>query len=213
MLSKEKFYALFSGLCDIVGKEPSKTLFKVYYEVLKHLTDEEFETAINKLLTSWKFKTLPMPAEILEMVNGNLEDQAILALTKVERAIREIGPYQTVVFDDPIIHAVINAFDGGWTGICSMTLDEWKFAKKDFIKIYKAYASNPDKLPEIPNKLIGLHEHNNALNGYHKHIPLPVFVGNKEKAKEIYSGRYALKGSQAIKEIMGKVMNKLTAEG
>ncbi|MBW2022943.1 MAG: hypothetical protein JRI51_08820, partial [Deltaproteobacteria bacterium] len=48
------------------------------------------------------------------------EPRTDLAWAAVIRALRQFGGYNSVVFDDPVITAVIKAGPwGGWTGLCS----------------------------------------------------------------------------------------------
>lgn len=181
MLSEKKFKEGMFLLCEQFQREASEVLLKGYWLVLKELTDGEFERAIMILLSQTKFHKLPLPAEIREAIHGNIEDKAILALNKVENAIRQIGLYRSVVFDDPVIHMAIQALDG-WQTICMMLAEEWKWKRKEFISFYKAFTVNPCQYPE---KLIGYHDHNNEINGYKEHIKAPVLIGDKGKAQAV----------------------------
>lgn len=44
-----------------------------YYLVLSELSKEEFESSIKQILSSRKYSTLPLPADLLEAVLGNPE--------------------------------------------------------------------------------------------------------------------------------------------
>jgi len=178
MLDKTKFAEMMTMLCEVFGKEPTKPLIAAYYMALKDMTQQELERAIEGILTK-KFNKMPLPAEILEFIHGNLEDRAMLALEKVERAMRDVGGYRSVVFDDPVIHMVIESFDGGWPGLCAIPEREWKFARKDFLKLYQAMSKEKNRRP-VP-KLVGIHEHINQLNGC-EYKGRPVVVGDRKRA-------------------------------
>lgn len=180
MLKFDVFAEGMYALCAIFEREPNKILLNAYYAVLKGLSDEQFRSAVTVILKTKKFFKMPLPAELLEMVNGRPQDAAILALEKVERAIREVGSYCTVVFDDPVIHRTIESFEGGWQGICEMPLADWKFARKDFIKMYEAFSVNPGL--NAPVKLIGRIEHMNGLNGRYHKSQEAKYIGDKAKA-------------------------------
>lgn len=179
MLNKTLFSKEFLTLCEMVEKTPSEGLTSMYYEALKNLSDDDFKRAVSTVISSKTFNKLPMPGELLSAVNGNPEDAALLALEKVEKAIREIGAYDTVIFDDPVIHAVIEALEG-WEKICHMPLDEWKWVRKDFIKLYQAIGRNMGGRI-VPTKLIGIHEFQNSQKGY-KRPQEPKYIGNEAKA-------------------------------
>ena len=144
-------------LCAQVEREPSDILLKGYEIVLRDLTDEQFQGAVFKILKTKRFQKLPMPAEILEMVYGSTDDRAVLAISKIEQAWRSgIGSYDSVVFDDPLIHLIINQA-GGWEKVCSVPEDEWKFMRKDFEKQYKAFAASGTHGRDVPTVLHGFH--------------------------------------------------------
>ncbi len=57
------------------------------------------------------------------MLGGSTQDAALAAWSKVDRAVREVGPYQSVAFDDALIHRVLFEM-GGWIPLGSKTEDE-----------------------------------------------------------------------------------------
>ncbi|MBT9167324.1 MAG: hypothetical protein DDT19_00653 [Syntrophomonadaceae bacterium] len=178
MLDEKLLAENLTGLCELFERKKNKVLQDTYYEALKHLTHEEFLSAVSHIIQTKKFHKLPLPAEFIEAAKGDIESKALLALQKVEDAIRRHGYVKSLVFDDALIHMIINAFEG-WENVCSYPYDEWKFKRQEFLKLYKAYALSP---VEYPNKLIGYTERTNIFNGFYEHIPSPVLIGNKEQA-------------------------------
>lgn len=164
MLNEQKFAEGMGLLCAAFDREPTALLLKAYYMVLKSLTDEQFGSAIRKVLSTHEYSKLPLPADIMAQVHGDKGEAAIIALDKVEKAIARHGAYTSVKFDDPIIHAVIVAL-GGWPRICGMSLEEWKWARKDFEKTYKAFVHNADKI-QCPEHLCGIAEISNSAHGF-----------------------------------------------
>lgn len=137
---------------------------EVYYQALKELTDETYLMAISQLIKTKKTGNFPLPAEILEAAgDGSVQDRAVLAMTTVERAMMSVGAYSNVLFDDPIITEVVLRM-GGWPSICALTENDWKFAKKDFISIYKAIAIRGIDI--APKPLSGIVEISNNASGY-----------------------------------------------
>ena len=177
-MTRQVFLKYFTAICEVFEKQPSDILVETYYQTLKGLSDEQLAAAVNEIHRTRRFPKLPMPAEFLEAALGRKEDLAIFALQKVRGAIQRHGAYDSVIFDDPAIHSTIEAL-GGWIKICSMQEEEFKWAEKDFMKIYQAFSG---KSVKAPTKLIGITEQQNSARGFFDHIPKPVYIGDKKKA-------------------------------
>lgn len=162
-MTKIDFFPIFTLLCETYNREATKTLASAYFMVLEGLTISEFQTAVKSVLATRKFTNLPMPADILEIVNGNPDDVALIALKELEDAMSIHGAYRSVIFKDKVIMACVKGM-GGWQGICQVTSDEWKFQKQEFLKLYRAYHRN-GKYPEV-DYLVGKNEHQNRIDGY-----------------------------------------------
>lgn len=194
---RREFETILISLAEIYDTQLTETRLNLYFAALKDLTLEQVKQAANTIARTSRF--FPKPADFLEAGGGGGEDKALQALLQVEKAIREIGSYRSVVFDDPVIHAVIETFEGGWEGICMMPLEDWKFARKDFIKTYKALSNIPNL--NAPPKLIGRIEHENSMKGYHHKSQETVYIGDKNKAIA-WSGQVSeKKGLTHIKEL------------
>jgi hypothetical protein len=98
----------------------------------------------------------------------------------VERAVKHIGSYQSIVFDDPLIHAVIEAM-GGWIELCAMQLDELPFKAREFQKRYMGFIQKAPK--RYPKYCCGIAEGENLRLGY-KAQPR-VIVGDIHKAEQV----------------------------
>ena len=162
-MTKQEFAELFTLLCTTYNKEATKTLMSAYYMVLSELSKEQFQDAIKKMLATRKYTNLPMPADILEAVYGNPDDEALIALKELEDAMGIFGAYKSVIFKNKLIMACVEGM-GGWQRICQMPLDEWKFQKQEFLKLYKAYMKS-GKAPLV-DYLVGIAEQKNRFEGY-----------------------------------------------
>lgn len=69
-------------------------------------------------------------------------DEARQAWDQVMGKIREIGSYDTVVFGNPIIHAVIRDM-GGWVYLCGLNKRALFFRAYEFGKRYVEYQRQP----------------------------------------------------------------------
>ena len=100
------------------------------------------------------FKFFPKPSELLDLLNGKEDEQATIAWLRVHKAVKDIGPYESVDFtDDRVINSTIEAM-GGWVNLCKVSLDEWKWKRKEFEGLYHTMAKrnnggHPISLPGI----------------------------------------------------------------
>ena len=125
---------------------------------------------------------LPHQSDILRILQGDSETQALTAWTKVMQAIAKVGAYHSIVFDDWLIHVVI-ADMGGWRTLCHQTAKELTFSRYEFQKRYGGYLLRRPQ--QYPNRLIGIIEHQNHQVGY----PPPVLqlFGDQQAATLTYS--------------------------
>lgn len=185
MKNKKKFSELMSLLSLTFDKEISKPLNDVYWTILKNYDDESCEKAFMACLTGCRF--FPKPAELLEAMQANQGDKAVEAWAKVDKAMREIGNYDSVDFGDRKIHKCIEML-GGWDYLGTLTEADWKWKRKEFESLYQGIKSEdgPDYIP-------GLAEKNNALlggvdlKGYA--LPAPKKLNPGTRALKIIQGR------------------------
>jgi hypothetical protein len=126
----------------------------------------------------------PKPADVVKMLQGSTQDSALVAWAKVDRAVRSCGTYNSVVFDDPIIHRVIMDM-GGWVQVGGKDEKEWPFVAKEFETRYRGYKMR-NETPEYQRVLTGIAESQNNRVG-HKSNP-PVLIGHAEQAKRVMLG-------------------------
>jgi hypothetical protein len=116
----------------------------------------------------------PKFADLFPYLERKTSDKALQAWDRVWAAIREVGAYATVDFQDPLIHRVIEDL-GGWTHLCAMQVEEAPFRAKDFTDRYKALA-RPGAPVDAPSSLGGLHEISNGRQ-FPMWVPPPVAIG------------------------------------
>ncbi len=124
-------------------------LIDIYWQVLKQYELEDVQNAFQSHIQNPDCgQFLPKPADIVRLIEGSGETKALLAWAKVERAVIQIGSYQSVVFDDPLIHAVIEDM-GGWVKLCSMKNEQMPFYANEFQKRYMGYVNKkPESTPK-----------------------------------------------------------------
>ena len=93
--------------------------------------------------------------------------------------VKRIGNYQSVQFDDPVIHSTVEAM-GGWQQFCSMLTEEEKWKVREFERLYVVISARQSA--NHPKYLPGTHE---IINGaYGREIEPPVFIGEQDKTIE-----------------------------
>ena len=184
-MSKQRFAAAMTALAEYYGKEISSGVLALYWQGLSKFSIDEIEAAIGLHLRSpdtgqW----MPKIADIIRMIEGTTADAATIAWAKVMRAVGSVGQFQSLAFDDPLIHAVIDDMCG-WPKICQTEEKEIPFLQNRFEKAYRAYRVRRET-PIYPRYLVGVSETQNSAAG-HKSDP-PLLVGDKALAQAVIAG-------------------------
>ena len=179
----DDFCELLGVVSEQYGKPISAGAKMLYWQ---GLVDYDFEAVKQGLYRHIRNPDngmfMPKIADIIKMLQGSTQDSALLAWAKVDKAVRQVGTWQSVVFDDPIIHKVLVDM-GGWLSLGSKKEDEWPFVAKEFENRYRGYKQLNTELDYVP-VLIGRAEKENFVNG-HRNSENPVLIGDKEKAKQV----------------------------
>ena len=176
---QKRFVTILTGVADYYGKELSSGVISLYWQGLKQYDLQAVERALwehTQNPDSGQF--MPKIADVTRILQGRTGDQAQTAWSKVDSAVRRIGTYQDVVFDDPVIHRVI-ADMGGWVQLGNKSDDDWPFVAREFENRYRGYKMRGE-IPEYPPQLIGLSNQHNLKEGF-RTAP-PVLIGDQKKA-------------------------------
>lgn len=121
------------------------------------------------------------PADVVKMIDGRTEDSALNAWTKVDYAVRIVGPWRDLCFDDPLIHRVLVEM-GGWVAVCDSDADEWPFISKEFVTRYRGYKIRNVQPPFEP-VMIGSATPQNLRLGMR--VEQPVLIGDPVRAAQV----------------------------
>jgi hypothetical protein len=181
---REAFSKMLIGVGQVYGKSISPLMVKLYWEILKQYDLASVVKAVEGHVKDADVgQFMPKPADLIRILKGDSQTQSLQAWTKVEQAIRLVGPYRSVAFDEPVIHAVLQEM-GGWIRICQTSDKELPFMMKEFQNRYRGYRHGEVK--SFPRHLAGISEHQNLIRGHStEQIAL---IGNKEKAKDVMNG-------------------------
>jgi len=140
-MRNEEFEPLMRVLCATFKREPSTDLLLAYWMVFEKFSIDDFTRSVKRAIAECKF--MPVPAELISL-SGHLgvSERAVLAWTRVLRAVSTCGPYKAIDFEDRAINAVIRNM-GGWPTFCALFdhgPEDEKWTRKDFIKTYESIA-------------------------------------------------------------------------
>jgi hypothetical protein len=213
-VDKTRFAELITGLAQTFHTPISATDLEAYWRLLSQFSLEEIERAIASYCRSPKgHRFFPKPSELVALIVGSDADQALRAWSEVMRTIRGVGAYRTVVFDDPLIHAVIWDM-GGWQALCSMLVNEEPFRAKEFERRYVGYVARPPT--RYPRQLAGITDTVNAAQGYGQIRP-PTLIGDEQKALQVLqkgqdsSQLLSFKG-MTVEQLANLYLNKIEEE-
>jgi hypothetical protein len=176
------FMEMLDATAEQYGKTLSDGLKELYWKGLINYDLAAVQNAFGRHIANPDTGMfMPKIADIVKMLQGSSQDSAYAAWTKVDKAVRQIGTYSTVIFDDPLIHRVISDM-GGWIALGSKKETDWPFLAKEFETRYRGMKQINIPM-EYPSVLIGVEEMHNGQQGF-RSAP-PVLIGNPEKCKLI----------------------------
>jgi hypothetical protein len=203
----QKFHDGIAGVMSFYGKSVSRFALDVWWTALRKFDLAAIVDAFNRHLANPDTgQFAPKPADIIRMLQGSTQDSAMRAWAKVDQAVREVGTYCDVVFDDALIHRVIQDM-GGWIALGTRSEDEWPFVAKEFENRYRGFNARGE-CPPYPATLIGLATAHNSRNGYRAETL--VLVGNEQSARQVLRGgsNQPLLGLHRLSIDSGECMNK-----
>lgn len=180
--NKTRFAELITGLAQTFHTPISAADLEAYWRLLNRFSLEDIERAVVGYCRSPQgHRFFPKPSELAALIVGSDTDQALRAWSKVFRAIRGVGAYRTVVFDDPLIHAVVWDM-GGWQALCALRIQDEPFRAKEFERRYVGYVARPPT--RYPRQLTGITDTVNAARGYGQIQP-PTLIGDERQALQV----------------------------
>lgn len=140
MTTREAVIKAVAVLTTALRQENSATLTEAYQIGLSDLTADEVVRAMERALKEC-LKFMPTPAELRVLAGHaprDLTTEATMAWDAVRNAMDKLDVYGNVDFG-PLINAVVRNL-GGWLYLCESTLAELEWRRKDFERVYRAWA-------------------------------------------------------------------------
>jgi len=178
---RRRFAACLTAASELYGRSMSVALVDLYWRTLERFEMDAVERAFQQhMLSPDAGQYMPKPADIARMIGGTSLDAAQVAWAAVDRAVRLVGPYPSVTFDDPVTQRVV--FDmGGWIKLGERTTAEWPFVANEFRARYEGFRSRGES-PQHPPRLPGIAERDAiSKGGSFDH----VLLGDPARAKQV----------------------------
>lgn len=176
----EAFAALLGDAMAFYRQNVSNFAMGVWWQACEAFSLEQVTKALSAhAMDPERGQFPPKPADIVRVLQGTRTDRSLVAWGKVLDAMQRVGAYASVVFDEGVIHAVVEDL-GGWPAICRGELKDLPHVERRFCESYRAYAARGDVA--FPAMLPGAHQSDNALKGTPS-AP-PVLIGDPKRAKE-----------------------------
>lgn len=210
---RKPFFALIAGVYAFYDKGFSDFAGRVWWEAMNPFDLKAIGDALNRHCVNPDVgQFMPKPADVVRMLQGSTQDSALAAWSKLDRAVREVGTYRSVVFEDALIHRIVLEM-GGWVALGMKNEEEWPFVRNEFVNRYRGYRGRSE-IPEYPPVLIGLAEANNRKGGFE--IEPPILIGNPESAKRVMvsgSNQHILPTQQLAPVDAAKVLRLVDSRG
>ncbi len=186
---KPQFAQSMTAVGEIYGREISEIMVGIYWNALKNYEMTDVQKAFQgHTRDTDNGQFFPKPADLIRHIDGNKDGKALRAWSKAYQAIRRYGRRNSVVFDDALIHAVIEDM-GGWIDFAGMSEEDAPFRAREFEKRYRS-----GLLTGVGNYLpvlIGMDDAHNILGGFQEK-PAPFFMGDTARCQLVLSGVPAL---------------------
>lgn len=180
---KPELFTLIASVQSFYGKDVSAFSLGVWWQACQGFDLEQVCKALNAhAIDPESGVYAPRPADVMRMLRGTATDRALQAWGKVMDAMQRVGAYRSVVFDDAVIHAVIEDL-GGWMKLCRSEMADLSYTEHRFCESYRAYVNRPAALERYPSLLLGQFELDNRQHG-HCCSP-PVLLGDPVKARNV----------------------------
>ena len=183
----DRFTSLIADVLSFYGQAPSQFALSVWWEACREFEYDAVQRALGRhAMDPERGQFAPKPADLVRQMRGTPTDRAAKAWSVVIASASRVGAYTDVVFDDPIIHAVIEDL-GGWPAVCRTETEALSYTQHRFTEAYRAYSNRGD-LREWPQKLTGDRSPDDVFLARGKAPPEPMLIGDRERAKRVLRG-------------------------
>jgi len=162
---KECFNLLDAEYGDKLTEQQRIFKKELFREMIGCYDNRKIKEMVIRLIRTRIYNGFPRIAEMVEIIEGKKEEETELAWIYLMEKIEQEGYYKSVSFPEyPATGGVIKAMGGWLRFLDSMTDDQEKWIKKEFIKMYPIVKERG----EYPKYLPGYFEITNEGKGYER---------------------------------------------
>lgn len=172
---EQRLGALVAGTAEAFGRSFTKAALRIWWRALAHYDLADVERAFNAHLRGARGTFMPVPADIIRLIDGDPEAREIGAWDKAIGAVSRHGSYASVCFDDPAITAAIKSGWGDWPTFCQLPEKERNFTERRFREHYRAALSNRPRVRYLAGQF-------EAMNGGRYGREAVALIGDRERA-------------------------------
>lgn len=183
----KKFGEALAAVYDLYRVELSEAVTGMWWRALQAYEVAAVVEALGRhAMNPDTGQFLPKPADVVKALEGSTSDTALLAWAKVVGGLKQVGTHDSVVFDDPIIHRVLQDL-GGWYWLGQQQEKEMPYIEKRFRDAYRAWRPRAVGM-DYPRSLPGWIEAQNASRGFHGVNVVTKLIGDMAKAQAVLEG-------------------------
>ncbi len=183
---KSEFVTLIQGVYAYHRAPLSPATIGIWWRGCACWTMEQVVKAIDVLTADPEAgKFVPKIGDITRVLEGTHTDRSMLAWGNCLDAMRSIGAYTDVIFDDPATHAAIEDM-GGWPKLCRTPINDLGYVQTAFCKSHKAYVARGRF--DYPRMVSGERDPDTVYEKYGLPIPKPALVGDPKRCAMVYDG-------------------------
>lgn len=183
---KPAFGELIAGVYAYHRTPISAAVINVFWNGCRRWSMEQVRYAIDALtMDADAGKFPPKIGDMTRVLEGTHTDRSMIAWGKTLVAMRSVGAYTDVIFDDPATHAAIDDA-GGWPKLCRTPMDELGYVQAAFCKAHKAYVGRGQF--EYPRVLGGERSPDGEWEAKGLPPPQPALIGDPKLCALVYEG-------------------------
>jgi hypothetical protein len=183
----EAFGGILGAVMSYYDKDVPLPVAQIWFRALAEFELVDIQAALDhhvKNPDEGRFS--PKVAHIGAYLRGGASARSLRAWTMVEKAIRCVGHYRSVCFDDAITNKVICDM-GGWPKLClAETVEDLKFRGIEFQKRYAGLVQTGGASEGYPSYLPGQIEAERIIGGFT--FDAPMLIGDRAKALAVLNG-------------------------
>lgn len=192
-MTKENFLMQMGLLFKYLGCHPDEEKITLYWRLLKHMDDQEFNFAVTGIMREFvptSANPFPLVSHFMKFTSSDAQGQAVKAVSTLKAYIGRVGKYESVSFGDSALHSVVERF-GGWTAVCAFSDNDWNVNEGRMVETYKAMFQSGIQPVGNTDHLAGISEKD---DGWYK-----IYQVDAKTSQMIEYKRY--KGQQLIETV------------